>query len=154
MLTYLNTSYEHDATWKRLRAGVEPLKQIGCKADFSQGILRVMKESSRHALHYNDSDSVFFQIAGMKEVTLIPVMQLAYMYPYKSEDFRARRAKISLKRPDTAKYPLSSLLQPVRIILKPGDVLLVPRRSGHETLARSDSMTVTFRLKLWCSQTL
>ena len=112
-----------------------------------------MKEGSRHALHYDDSDSVFFQIAGMKEVTLIPVMQLAYMYPYRGGDFRARRAKISLESPDAAQYPMSSLLQPVRIILNPGDVLLVPRRSGHETLAISDSTTVTFRLNLWCFQT-
>ena len=141
---------EHDAAWERMRAGVDPLRQKGCKADFNQGMLRVMKQGSKHALHFDDSDSVFFQIAGKKEVTLIPVMQLAYMYPYRGDDFRARRAQISLETPDPAQYPMSAFLQPVHITLMPGDVLLVPRRSGHETVAKSDSMTVTFRLNLWC----
>lgn len=110
-----------------------------------------MREGSRHALHYDDSDSVFFQIAGTKEVTLIPVMQLAYMYPYRGDDFRARRAQVSLESPDTIRYPMSSLLKPAHITLNPGDVLVVPKRSGHETFARSNSTTITFRLKLWCS---
>ncbi len=102
-------------------------------------------------LHYDDSDSIFIQIAGVKEVTLVPVKQLAYIYPYPRGDIRARRAHIDIRTPDRNKFPLSALLKLDKVTLHPGDMLLVPRRSGHETVAASNSTTLTFRLQVWCS---
>ena len=117
---------------------------------FNEAMLRVTNKGATHALHYDVSDSVFLQLSGAKQVTLVPVTQLAYTYPFAGKDYRARRARINLRSPNLAKYPLASQVKPLTFILRPGDMLLIPRRSAHETLALSDSTTVTYRLSLWC----
>ena len=91
------------------------------------------------------------QVKGLKSVTLVPPSQLAYMYPYPGTSTHARRAQVDITRRDLTRFPLASMLQPLQVTLQPGDMLFVPRRSGHETVAKSDSTTVTFRLQLWCS---
>ena len=133
-----------------VHSGADLKGETGCKGNFNEAMLRVTSRGAIHALHYDVTDSVFFQVKGAKEVTMLPVMQLAYTYPFTGKDYRARRAQIDLRNPNLAKYPLSSQIKVVRITLHPGDMLLVPRRSAHETLALSESITLTYRLGLWC----
>lgn len=130
----------------------EELRSPTCRFSLHQPRLRVMPAGSKHVLHYDESHTLLIQTDGVKTVTLIPVMQLTYLYPHEEHSVLYRRAQVDLLHPDYKKYPLARQLQPSNYTMQQGDLLFIPRRSAHQTLSISSSVSVSLRVKLECEQ--
>ncbi len=111
----------------------------------SQYRLRVTVKGSSHALHYDSSNTILMQLQGEKQVTLVSPSELSYVYPYPRGHLLFRRAQVCLTRPDYTKFPLSRHLQPVEIVLKAGDILIIPQNTSHTTLALAHSVSLSLR---------
>ena len=109
--------------------------------------LRATSAGSIHALHYDHGlDTLLVVLQGQKEVTLVPLQQLSYLYPYPLGHVFARRAQVDLDHPDYDTFPLSKLLTPTKFVMQPGDMLFFSASVPHRTVSRTDVVSLTFRI--------
>lgn len=125
---------------------------VSCSYSLHQPRLRITPAGAEHVLHYDESYTLLVQMQGTKNVTLVPVMQLAYLYPYAEDHILNRRAQVDLAHPDYDKFPLARELTPVTLTMAPGDILVIPRRCSPRSRSVTTSVSISLRVKLNCQQ--
>lgn len=111
---------------------------------FHSPMLRVTPAGATHALHYDSSNSILVQLRGVKRVTLVHESQLEDLNPYPRDHILFRRARM----PGT---PGGSLgwqgIPPVgkTVDLFPGDMIVFPSNTSHQTTAVEDTISVSIR---------
>ena len=95
-------------------------------------------------LHFDRKDNFICQMAGQKEILLWPQTESDSLYQRKDVDgtaFTDRFSEIDLRvdaKQFPIKYPRALEPLPHRVILKPGDVLFVPKNWWHIVASRPD----------------
>ena len=95
-------------------------------------------------LHFDRKDNFICQMAGQKEILLWPQTESNLLYQRKDVDgtaFTDRFSEIDLRvdaKQFRIQYPCALKPLPLRVILKPGDVLFVPKNWWHIVASRPD----------------
>ena len=95
-------------------------------------------------LHFDRKDNFICQMAGQKEILLWPQTESSLLYQRKDVDgtaFTDRFSEIDLRvdaKQFWTQYPHALEPLPLRVILKPGDVLFVPKNWWHIVASRPD----------------
>ena len=90
-------------------------------------------------LHHDVMNVFLAQVYGRKQVTLISPDQTPRVY-----NQIGVYSEVDCENPDYQKYPLFRQVEPLRIILQPGEVLFLPVGWWHHVKALDVSITVTF----------
>lgn len=92
-------------------------------------------------LHFDTllTHNLFFQVVGRKRFILIPADQkdLCYIEGW-------RWAKFDPSRPDFGHFPLAKGLEPMEVILEPGDILYIPSGMLHQV--HGLSLSISFNI--------
>jgi aminoglycoside phosphotransferase len=119
-------------------------------ADFGEGYRELANVRSRNLLwfgpkgtytpmHHDLINNMLVQIYGRKKVTLIPALQVPFMY----NDTGVYTAA-TYPDYDRAKHPLLEKVTPMEFILEPGDALFIPIGWWHSVESLSISIGLTF----------
>lgn len=96
--------------------------------------------NTKSGIHYDMFDNIFIQVYGKKTLALTPPEDIKYLYPIRS-DF----PKSSITDPfevDIKRYPRFAKTNLRKIILKPGDIVFIPRGWFHYFQAPDTSISV------------
>ncbi|NRB47203.1 MAG: cupin-like domain-containing protein [Saprospiraceae bacterium] len=92
-------------------------------------------------LHFDTlcTHNLFFQVVGRKRFILIPAEQkdLCYMEGW-------RWAKFDPSHPDYKRFPLAKGIEPLEVILEPGDILYIPSGMLHQV--HGLSLSISFNI--------
>ncbi|MFF0745361.1 cupin-like domain-containing protein [Streptomyces sp. NPDC004111] len=94
---------------------------------------------TRSMLHSDLNDNLFVQIWGEKEVVLIPWDQTPAVYPFPDN---LVNSSLDLADADLARNPLLKDATLYGTVVRPGDVLFVPRGCWHDFRALAPSVSV------------
>ncbi|MES2675304.1 MAG: cupin-like domain-containing protein [Pseudomonadota bacterium] len=119
-------------------------------ADFGHGYREQANIKSRNLLwfgpkgtytpmHHDLINNMLVQIYGRKKVTLIPALQVPFMY----NDTGVYTAA-TYPNYDREKYPMLEKVTPIEFILEPGDALFIPIGWWHSVESLSISIGLTF----------
>ena len=96
-------------------------------------------------LHFDRKDNFICQMCGVKEILLFGPEQTPRLYQRADADgssFTDRFSAMDLNADDPARfrqaYPLAAAAEPLRAVLRPGDVLFVPRTWWHVVASTPD----------------
>lgn len=112
------------------------------------GMLWIGPPDTFTPLHFDLTNNLLVQIAGIKEVTLIPPSQTRYLYhtTHVFSDVSDIDDEDNL-----ARYPLARHATPVAVILEPGDALYVPVGWWHQVRSLEFSATLTYTNFRWAN---
>lgn len=90
-------------------------------------------------LHYDLTNNFLLQIAGRKEVQLIPALQTPYVYNDTGVFSAAQFPNF-----DESRYPLMKKVKPVTVVLAPGEALFIPIGWWHRVVGLDISISISF----------
>ncbi len=90
-------------------------------------------------LHHDVMNVLLAQVYGRKQVTLISPDQTPWVY-----NQIGVYSEVDCENPDYQRHPLFRRVEPMRIVLQPGEALFLPVGWWHHVKALDVSMTVTF----------
>lgn len=90
-------------------------------------------------LHHDIANILFTQVHGRKRVTLISPLQSQYLY-----NDVAVYSSVDLKAPDLEKFPKFARVQPVDVVVEPGQTLFIPVGWWHYVESLDTSITLSF----------
>lgn len=109
------------------------LLRIGAPGTFTQG-------------HIDSKDNFVYQLIGMKKWTIFPPQDYKLLYYHKEKGSLEWSAVLSQQeQPDLSKYPLYEDTHPVSFIMRPGEVLYLPRAWTHFV----ENITPSLMLNTW-----
>ncbi|KAK9808499.1 hypothetical protein WJX73_001591 [Symbiochloris irregularis] len=111
-------------------------------------LLRLTKGDTTHIAHWDEPPTLMLQLSGEKDVWIVPRDQLNDTYPYPKGDVLFRRARVNITHPDTATFPKAAGLRPQKVRLRASDFLIFPGNMIHQLEAVTDSISMSFRMKL------
>lgn len=94
---------------------------------------------TRSMLHSDLKDNLFCQIWGEKSVTLLPWRDTKAAYPFPDNLVNSR---VDLAEPDLAAFPRLRRVTFYNSVVRPGDVLFIPRGCWHDIRARTPSISI------------
>ena len=106
-------------------------------------ILRATREQAVHGLHFDHYATGLFQVVGQKRVSLVSRAQFDNVQ-YVPHGPQARRSKLDLMDYAGLAQEQQTKLQVIDLTLDPGDILLFPAQTGHQTKALNASYTISF----------
>lgn len=109
--------------------------------------LRITAAGAHHVLHHDTWATFLVQLSGRKRVTLVAPSQVSLLHSYEDSHLLARRARVDLDNIDSEQFPDALAVRPVRVVMRPGDVLVFPPKAAHSTLSLTDSISVSARLQ-------
>lgn len=92
--------------------------------------------------HYDEQENLFAQIRGTKRVILFPPESFQCLYPYRFGHPCDRQSQVDFDNPDYERFPAFKDARGVEAILRPGDVLYIPRCWWH-MVHSLDELTVS-----------
>ncbi|MBI3784750.1 MAG: cupin-like domain-containing protein [Deltaproteobacteria bacterium] len=101
-------------------------------------------------LHRDVAENIFFQLVGRKRFFLYAPAASPWLY---SNGFRSalpNYTQFDPETPDYDRFPLSRHVEPIEVILEPGDAIYLPSRWWHQV--RSLDISVSFNF--WWAQGL
>jgi lysine-specific demethylase 8 len=112
----------------------------------------VGQRGGRTGFHYDVFNNILTQLAGTKELVLIPPEQSGNMYPNSKFDYGARLSKVDGFAPDLIRFPRykEALAHARRYTLTPGDALYIPRGYWHQAESLTPTISLSgFTANLW-----
>jgi lysine-specific demethylase 8 len=94
---------------------------------------------TRSMLHSDLKDNLFWQVWGEKHVVLLDRKQSAAAYPFPDNIVNSR---LDIARIDVQEFPKARRATFRSAILRPGDVLFIPRGVWHDFVSRSPSISL------------
>jgi lysine-specific demethylase 8 len=94
---------------------------------------------TRSMLHSDLKDNLFCQIYGEKHVVLVPWEQSLAAYPFPDNIVNSR---IDLAEPDLDRFPRLREATLYSAVVKPGDVVFIPRGCWHDLRSRTPSISL------------
>lgn len=98
-------------------------------------------EATHSGLHFDRFDNLFGQVYGEKVVSLLAPDQSRYLYQF---DDLVQKSNVDPENPDLVKYPDFAKATVMETILRPGDVLFMPKLWWHALRSTSDSISSNF----------
>jgi hypothetical protein len=95
-------------------------------------------------LHRDVAQNIFFQIVGRKRFYLYPPSASPWLYSHPLRSALPNYSRFDRERPDYDRYPLSREVQPLEIVLAPGDALYLPSRWWHQVRSLEVSASINF----------
>ena len=93
--------------------------------------------------HYDVADNVFVQLHGRKEFRLYPPDAACSLHVFPDAHPRARKSQVCIEQPDLERHSLAAALcAPLRVVLEPGDALMIPAFWFHHVTALTPSLSV------------
>lgn len=152
---YLYMEECHDDGMKDLANDLEWTTSFPClKSAIANNTFWLGSAGTYTACHYDTYGvNLVAQVFGEKTWTLFPPSDSMYLYPTRlpleeSTVFSA----VNIREPNLTKHPLVAKTTPHRVVLKPGDVLFVPRGWWHFVQSPDDGSSVTCSVNLWLDQ--
>lgn len=87
-------------------------------------------------------EAVVFQVMGTKTFTIYPPEDVANLY-FEPVTRDYRRSRVSFPDVDYAAFPRARRLQPIDVVMEPGDALYLPVHWAHWTAADGFTFTLT-----------
>lgn len=94
-------------------------------------------------LHFDDKENFFVQIFGEKRFLLFPPSQTDYLYQAHGETF-SHMSRVDVFDPDKSKFPRFAEAKYTEVIVKPGDMLYIPKDWWHAVDTLETSISVNF----------
>lgn len=92
--------------------------------------------------HIDWIDNILAQISGRKRVWLVPPSSSKAMYPSSKYDYRSTLSEVEPNSWDSNRHPLFATVRPIEIVLKPGQMLFIPRGWWHRVLSLTPSISI------------
>lgn len=96
------------------------------------------------ALHRDVAENIFFQLLGHKRFLIYAPAASPWLYSNGFSSALPNFSRFDPERPDYASLPLSREVQPLEIVLGPGDALYLPSRWWHQVRALEVSASLNF----------
>lgn len=93
-------------------------------------------------LHRDVAQNIFFQLAGRKRFYLYSPAAAPWLYSYPLRSALPNYSRFDPEQPDYERFPLSREVQPLEVIVEPGDAIYIPSRWWHQV--RSLEVSVSF----------
>lgn len=95
-------------------------------------------------LHHDVAQNIFCQLVGRKRFLLYPAAASPWLYSHRFRSALANYSQFDPERPDHARFPLSRGLEPLEVVLGPGDAMYLPTRWWHHVRSLDVSLSVNF----------
>jgi hypothetical protein len=95
-------------------------------------------------LHRDLAENLFFQVVGRKRFLLYPPSASPWLYSNPLRSALPNYSRFDAERPDYARFPLCRAVEPIEVILEPGDALYLPTRWWHQTRSLDVSASFNF----------
>jgi Cupin-like domain len=95
-------------------------------------------------LHRDVAENIFFQLLGRKRFFLYPPSASPWLYSHPFRSALPNYSRFDPEVPDYRRFPLSRRLQPLEVILQPGDALYLPSRWWHQVRSLEVSASFNF----------
>jgi hypothetical protein len=96
------------------------------------------------ALHRDMAQNFFAQMVGRKRFYLYPPSDSPWLYSYSFRSGLPNFSRFDPEHPDFDHFPLARAVEPIEVILEPGDLLYLPSRWWHQPRSLDVSMSVNF----------
>jgi hypothetical protein len=96
------------------------------------------------ALHRDVAENIFFQLMGRKRFFLYAPAASPWLYSNGFSSALPNFSRFDPEHPDYAQWPLSRAVEPLEIVLGPGDALYLPSRWWHQVRALEISASLNF----------
>jgi ribosomal protein L16 Arg81 hydroxylase len=93
--------------------------------------------------HVDWGDNVLAQICGRKEVRLVSPADSKFMYPSKRFDQGTMSSEMDVDNLDTERFPLFKRATEYRVVIRPGEMLFIPRGWWHHVRSLDKSISVS-----------
>lgn len=104
--------------------------------------LWISPPSTSAPLHRDVAENFFFQLVGRKRFYLYAPAATPWLYSHAFRSALPNYSRFDPERPDYVRFPLSQRVEPLEVVLEPGDALYLPSRWWHQT--RSLDVSVSF----------
>jgi lysine-specific demethylase 8 len=98
-------------------------------------------KATHSGLHFDRFDNLFGQVYGEKVVCLLAPDQSRYLYQFAD---LCQKSNVDPEKPDLAKYPDFAKATVMEAVLRPGDVLFIPKVWWHSLRSTSNSISSNF----------
>jgi hypothetical protein len=95
----------------------------------------------RTPLHFDPTENFLVQVRGTKRVTLFPPHDTTYLYPAVGEKLE-HLSRMNIFSPDYSRFPLFAKARPRTFLLRPPNVLYIPRGWWHAVESLDPSISV------------
>jgi hypothetical protein len=86
--------------------------------------------------------NLFFQGFGRKRFLLFEPEQEPCLYPSDVFEFNTVHSRVNVREPDDRKFPRFRQARPIEVILRPGELLVLPRCWWHDVESLDPSISV------------
>lgn len=90
-------------------------------------------------LHHDTMNILFCQIYGRKKITLISPDESPWLYNELSV-----YSEVEFENPDLEAYPLFEYVEPIEVVVNPGEILFIPVGWWHHVRSLEPSISVSF----------
>ena len=95
-------------------------------------------------MHRDVAQNIFFQLVGRKRFYLYPPAATPWLYSHPLSSALPNYSRFDPEQPDYERFPLSRRVQPLEVILDPGDALYLPSRWWHQVRSLDISISLNF----------
>ena len=95
-------------------------------------------------LHRDVAENIFFQLAGRKRFYLYPPGAAPWLYSNPFSSALPNYSRFDPEKPNYERFPLSHQVQPLEVILEPGDAIYLPSRWWHQVRSLDSSVSLNF----------
>jgi hypothetical protein len=95
-------------------------------------------------LHRDVAENIFFQLVGRKRFYLYPPAAAPWLYSNPLSSALPNYSRFDPEKPDYERFPLSRQIQPLEVILEPGDAIYLPSRWWHQVRSLDSSVSLNF----------
>jgi len=95
-------------------------------------------------LHRDVAQNIFVQLIGRKRFYLYPAAATPWLYSNPVRSALPNYSRFDPEKPDYERFPLSRALQPLEVILEPGDAIYLPSGWWHQVRSLDVSLSVSF----------
>lgn len=95
-------------------------------------------------LHRDVAQNIFFQLAGRKRIYLYSPAASPWLYSNPLRSALPNYSRFDPEQPDYERFPLCREVQPLEVVLEPGDVLYLPSRWWHQVRSLEVSASFNF----------
>ncbi len=95
-------------------------------------------------LHRDVAENIFLQLAGRKRFYLYSPAATPWLYSNPLRSALPNFARFDPEEPDYERFPLSRAVQPLEVVLEPGNALYIPSRWWHQVRSLDVSTSLNF----------
>ncbi len=132
-------STQNSQSLKKLWDDIDGLPEYLHNDGSNQGFLWLGPKGTITPLHHDLTNNFMAQVSGRKRIRMIPANQLPYIY-----NFKHCFSLIDIDNVDFQRHPLFRNVNPIEVILEPGEILFLPVGCWHHVIGMDITITLSF----------